>query len=206
MSHDPLIGSVLGDWYRIIQVIGEGSVGKVYLAEHISHQLRSAIKVLRAEYTDHAEIAERFRREARAISRLEHPNIVRLERTGQTERRQIYIVMEYIEGPSLRDVLREKSRQPLTRALDIIKQVCDAAAFAHQQSIIHRDFKPENLLLVPRKGLVARDLVKVLDFGMAKILASSESQVVTREGQVFGTPAYMSPEQCLGQPVSVFSA
>ena len=198
---DNLIGTLLGDSYRLIRVLGEGSVGKVYLAEHVKLGWQSAIKVLRLEYTDHLEIVERFRREARAISRLEHPNIVRLERTGQTPLNQIYMVMEYIPGPSLRQVQREVKPFPLLRALDILKQVCEAVGYAHGKGIIHRDLKPENLLIVSRKGRMNRDVVKILDFGMAKVLGGKETQQLTQEGQVFGTPAYMSPEQCLGRTV-----
>ncbi len=198
---DPLIGSILADSYRIIRVLGKGSVGRVYLDEQVSTGWQSAIKILRPEYADHREIVQRFRREARAISRLEHPNIVRLERSGQTPDEQVYLVMEYIRGPSLRQLQRNVKPVPLERALDILQQVCAGVGYAHGKGIVHRDLKPENVLLITRKGRVTRDLVKLLDFGMAKILGGEDSAVVTREGQVFGTPAYMSPEQCMGRDV-----
>ena len=198
---DPLIGTILADSYRIIRVLGKGSVGRVYLGEQLTTGWQSAIKILRPEYTNHTEIVQRFRREGRAISRLEHPNIVRLERTGHTPDGQVFLVMEYIRGPSLRQLQRTVKPLPLDRALDILHQICEGVGYAHAEGIVHRDLKPENVLLIPRKGRVTRDLVKLLDFGMAKILGGEESAVVTREGQVFGTPAYMSPEQCMGRDV-----
>ncbi len=204
MGHDELIGMVLGERYRLRKLIGVGTIGMVYVADHTTLRRRSAIKILRREFLSDPDIVERFRREARAISRLDHRNIVRIEGFGRTDDGRLYLVMEYIRGPSLRDLLRKPDPPALARSLSILKQLCDAVAFANRQEIIHRDLKPENLLLMPRRGRREKDLVKVLDFGMAKI-RGSDSRTVTREGEVFGTPAYMAPEQCYGSPADTFT-
>ncbi len=201
MKRDPLIGRVIDDRFRIRSLIGSGSVGRVYLAEHLHLGRPSAIKVLKQQFTDDSNIIGRFRREARATSRLVHQGIVRVEAFGSTDDQLFFLVLEYVEGPSLRSLIKDSEGfVPLERALEILRQLSDAVAYAHHQGVIHRDLKPDNVLLIPRKGRHSRDIVKILDFGLAKILESEESLELTSEGDVFGTPAYMAPEQCMGAP------
>lgn len=199
MSQDGLIGHVVDGRFRIECSIGRGSVGNVYLSEHIHTGRQSAIKVLLPEFAVDEEIAGRFRREALVSSGLDHSNIVRVENFGELEDGRLFLAMEYARGPSLRDVIRSQPKPPLYRVLSILMQLCDAVHYAHEAGVVHRDLKPDNLVLMPRKGRLVRDHVKVLDFGLAKMLHSSEIAALTLEGQVFGTPAYMSPEQCRGQ-------
>jgi eukaryotic-like serine/threonine-protein kinase len=195
-----MIGETFGN-YRAIELIGEGGMGVVYLAEHPGIGRRAAIKILRAGLTDNAELTKRFFNEARAANAIRHPGIVEVYDCGTLASGTSYIVMELLEGENLAVRLRRVGRLPLVDARRVAAQTASALAAAHTAGIVHRDLKPDNLFLVPDDRDAASEMVKVLDFGIAKLgqdLNRSSVSVRTRTGSVMGTPAYMSPEQCRG--------
>jgi serine/threonine-protein kinase len=196
MAQDPLVGRVLADRFAILERIGEGGTGVVYKAKQLSVDRIIAIKVLGAHVSTDPSWVKRFHNEARAASRLDHPNTVRLIDFGQTKEGLLFIAMEFLHGRSLREVLEQEKRLPAPRALRIVSQMCQSLAEAHNQGIIHRDIKPDNVHIENRGG---GDFVKVLDFSVAKL--DAPDALVTRAGVVFGTPAYMSPEQGRGVPL-----
>jgi serine/threonine protein kinase len=193
-----VVGQILGDRYRILRRLGQGGMGEVFLAEHVTLGRKEALKILRAEFADHPDFVSRFRREARATNRVQHPNIVSVYDFGRLPDGRFFLAMEYAEGKRLDVLLREAGPLPLVRALPLLVQLADAVGAAHARGVIHRDLKPENLILVEHHG--RSDVLKVLDFGIAKIIAPDhhESRALSRRGDVFGTPAYMSPEQFRG--------
>jgi len=200
MSGNSLVGSVIAGRFRVVEQLGEGSMGEVYVAEHTVLNRKLAIKVLKTEVETEPRLVERFRREARAASRLDHPNIVYIADFGQTEDGRLYLAMEYTPG---RDLYEEMERflpghMPLDRALKLVIQIAQALESAHNAGVVHRDLKPENMLLIEDRA--GGERVKILDFGMAKILGDSEDYQLTRQGEVFGSPAYMSPEQITSGP------
>ena len=194
-----MIGETFGN-YRVTELIGEGGMGVVYLAEHPGIGRRAAIKILRPGLTDNAEMTKRFFNEARAANAIRHPGIVEVYDCGTLASGTSYIVMELLEGENLAARLRTIGRLPAPDARRIAAQTASALAAAHAAGIVHRDLKPDNLFLVPDERDAALEMVKVLDFGIAKLgqQASNTSSVRTRTGSVMGTPAYMSPEQCRG--------
>ena len=185
-----LVGQTLFGTYTVTAKLGEGAMGNVYLAEQEKTGQRLAVKLLNERAAKDAETVARFLREARVISMLTHPNIVRVFIFGETKSGSSYMAMEHVEGTGLD---REVSRgaMPEERAIDIARQMVDAIGEAHDLGIMHRDLKPENVLLTEHRG--RRDFVKILDFGIAKV--KNTSQQLTQSGIVYGTPAYMSPEQ-----------
>jgi serine/threonine protein kinase len=192
----PLIGATVGN-YRVMAKLGEGGMGIVYLAEHPLIGKRVALKVLHEEHGRNPEIITRFFNEARAVNEIGHPNIVDILDYGVVHLPHgggfVYIIMEYLAGePLARLLLREAPLAP-ERALAIAGQVAEALAAAHQKGVVHRDLKPDNIIIG------AGDRVKVLDFGIAKLTNLDGAAVQTRTGVVLGTPAYMSPEQCEGR-------
>jgi len=194
-----MIGQTFGN-YRALELIGEGGMGVVYLAEHPGIGRRAAIKILRPGLTDNPEITKRFFNEARAANAIRHPGIVEVFDCGTLPSGTSYIVMELLDGENLAARLRSRGRMPMADARRIAAQTASALAAAHAAGIVHRDLKPDNLFLVPDDRDNALEMVKVLDFGIAKLGqdASRTSSVRTRTGSVMGTPAYMSPEQCRG--------
>ncbi|MBX3193002.1 MAG: protein kinase [Labilithrix sp.] len=196
-------GEVISGRYRIQKVLGEGGMGAVYLAEHTLMKKLVAMKLLHPEMSDNAEVIARFEREAMAAARIQHPNVVAATDCGKTDDGAFFLVLEYIEGTSLRDVL-EAGPMPAHRTLRIARQIALALERAHEAGIVHRDLKPENVMLVQREG--DPDFVKVLDFGIAKLSAeaapAAAAQPLTRLGTVLGTPEYMAPEQALGAAVT----
>jgi eukaryotic-like serine/threonine-protein kinase len=202
-----LVGRVLSERYRIESLLGEGGMGAVYLAEHVLMRKRLAVKVLHAEMTRMPEMVARFEREAMAAAHIEHPNVAAATDFGKLENGAFFLVLEYVEGTSLRDLIEKGPVEP-RRALHIAHQIASALARASVLGIVHRDLKPENVMLVVRNG--DPDFVKVLDFGIAKVpvgelsmrgAGSDPGQVLTQLGMVYGTPEYMAPEQALGQEV-----
>ena len=180
-------------------------MGAVYVVEHIAMRKRMALKVLHREMGDNAEVLARFEREAIAAAHVDHPNVAAASDFGRTADGQFFMVLEYIDGKSLRVALDEGRAMTEARAVGLTRQIASALVRAHEQGVVHRDLKPENVMLVARDG---GEQVKVLDFGIAKLhgeLAASNvqpgGQPLTRLGVVFGTPEYMSPEQALGQAV-----
>jgi serine/threonine protein kinase len=194
-----LIDSEVDGRYRVIELIGEGGMGKVYLAEHVEIGKRVALKVLHPSYSRMPDLVERFRREARAASRIGHPNIVDVTDSGTTADGSVYFVMEYLEGVELGSVIEREGALDVARALKITGQICRALAAAHREGIIHRDLKPENIYLITRDGTA--DVVKVLDFGIAKTTEAEAARErrLTSPGMAMGTPEYMSPEQAAGR-------
>jgi len=195
-----LIGSEVDGRYRVIELIGEGGMGKVYLAEHVEIGKRVALKVLHPSYSRMPDLVERFRREARAASKIGHPNIVDVTDSGTTADGSVYFVMEYLEGVELGSVIEREGALDVARALKITGQICRALSAAHREGIIHRDLKPENIFLIARDGTA--DVVKVLDFGIAKTTEAEAARErrLTSPGMAMGTPEYMSPEQAAGRP------
>ena len=164
------VGEVLDDKYRLEQLLGSGGMGAVYLATHLGTERYVALKLIAPQFMRNEEFVERFKREARAAGRLRHPNVVDVTDFGfatVTNGRVAYLVMEYLDGCTLGDVLAEEQRLPLDWVVDILEQVCSAVHEAHQQGIIHRDLKPDNIWLEPTR--LGGYRVKVLDFGIAKL-------------------------------------
>ncbi|MCS6912571.1 MAG: protein kinase [Myxococcales bacterium] len=192
---DKLIGSVIERW-KIVRKIGEGGMGRVFEAEHTEIGRRVAIKILHPVYSRTPEVVARFRMEARAASRIGHPNIVEVTDSGTTADGAFYFVMELLEGVDLADTLSRETRLPVTRALSISLQVANALCAAHQINIVHRDLKPENIYLIRRES--NSDFVKILDFGIAKSLEEEKIRL-TSPGMAMGTPEYMAPEQAAGK-------
>lgn len=197
-SQDPLIGRTLAGRYLIRGRLGQGGMGVVYKADHIGLDKPVAIKFLLDKYTEDREVLTRFHREARTSSRIGHENIIDITDIGETEDGRNYIVMEYLEGADLAEVLESSGPMPAARAADIITQVLHGLAAAHEKNIIHRDMKPENVFIIQRDG---RDFVKIMDFGISKIIDAHDSKVrLTETGAVIGTPIYMAPEQAKALP------
>ena len=198
---DPLIGRKLDGRYEVLGRLGEGGVGVVYRGRQTQLGRLVAIKVLQQDAAASPEWRRRFEREARALSVLAHPNVVTVTDSG-IDRGVPFLVMELLQGKTLADLIKEKGPLPLWRALDIARQLLRGLAFAHGKGIVHRDLKPANVFLqaLPDEA----DHVRLLDFGMAKFLDGSSqrnlAETQTRAGVVFGTPAYMSPEQAKGGP------
>jgi len=195
----PAIGAVLDERYEITGLLGQGGMGHVLSARHVVLGNRLAIKVLRREMTRDAEIVERFRREARAASAIGHSGIVAVKDFGALPSGASYYVMEHVEGQSVAEALAEARAFPLARALDVVRQMANALGAAHAAGIVHRDVKPENVLLTKTFDGHA-DQVKILDFGIAKLDFASRLSGAHR---VLGTPAYMSPEQARGQTLDL---
>ena len=192
-----LIGQVVADRYHITKKLGEGGMGAVYLGEHVKMGRKSAIKVMTQAMANDPDAVSRFNREASNASRLSHPNICQIYDFGETSDGLIYLAMEFIEGCSLSDLVEREGALPLPRAAGILRQSADALQVAHDQTIVHRDIKPDNIMIVQAKD--GSDVAKVVDFGIAKAVAGDETgQKVTKTGLVVGTPEYMSPEQLSG--------
>jgi eukaryotic-like serine/threonine-protein kinase len=194
--NDPLIGQVLDGRYKIEKVLGEGGMGIVYKAVHTSLGKALAIKVLRPEVSKNEEIVQRFRQEAQSASQIGHPHIIDISDFGTLPDGSTYFAMEYLLGKSLTVAMAEQ-RFTTERTIHVVRQLAGALGAAHEIGIVHRDLKPDNVQLIDRGG--QKDFVKVLDFGIAKVGGSTSK--LTQAGQVFGTPHYMSPEQCAGTNV-----
>jgi hypothetical protein len=195
------IGTVLGS-YRLLQQIGAGGMGRVFVAEHVRLGRRVALKVLRSEYSGNIEAVQRFFSEARAVNCINHENIIEVSDFIESSTGPSFYIMELLSGVDLRTLEDREGILPLRRALDIALQVTRGVGAAHDAGVIHRDLKPDNIFLIERGG--SRDFVKLLDFGVAKLTNDQLDQASahrTSAGLVVGTPDYMSPEQAYGQPV-----
>lgn len=202
---DPLIGKVVARKYSVEQCIGEGGMGRVYRARQLVLDKRVVLKVLHQELLSDARTVARFQREARAASRLNHPNSINILDFGVAEDGELFIAMEYVDGHDLHHLLTNEWPLSEPRIIRIVSQVLSALADAHAAGVIHRDLKPENVMVEPRRGGES-DVVKVLDFGIAKIVDTAEAgPALTRAGFVCGTPEYMSPEQAKGAPLDARS-
>ncbi|WP_394833675.1 serine/threonine protein kinase [Pendulispora rubella] len=207
---ESLLGTVISGRYRIEKLLGEGGMGAVYQAEHTHMRKRLAVKVLHAEMSRLPEVVARFEREAMAAAHIDHPNVATATDFGKLEDGSFFLVLEYVEGRSLRDAIAAGPLE-VGRAMRILRQIAAALQRAHALGIVHRDLKPENVMLIERDS--EPDFVKVLDFGIAKVpvaelsrdehnRAGPAGQALTQLGMVYGTPEYMAPEQALGQNVT----
>lgn len=202
---DPLIGTVLAQGYRLMEQIGRGAMGSVYRAESVDDPDEVvAVKVLHKSLLNDVEPVRRFQLEAKLTSRLSHRNIVSVDDYGVIDDGRPYMIMDIIEGTGINDIIEREGPMDVLRALPIFQQLASGLAHAHANNIVHRDVKLSNIMLVNIGQ--QRDVVKLVDFGIAKEfdldseLASSHESV-TAAGQVVGSPLYMSPEQCMGQPL-----
>jgi serine/threonine protein kinase len=189
-------GTLLGDTYRIVRRIGGGGMGEVYEARHERLDHRYAVKLLHPSMRDHPEALPRFMREAQITSRLRHPSIVAVTDFNTLPSGQAYLVMEYLEGESLGQLLGRTGPLPLERVVGITDQLSAALTAAHGQGVVHRDMHPRNVFVLPPSG-GERERIKILDFGISKM--ASVSQTITGVATVLGTPQYMSPEQAEGR-------
>jgi serine/threonine-protein kinase len=194
---DPWLGRVVDARYRVLARVGSGGMGVVYRVEHLRLGKIAAMKMLSPATAGNREMVQRFRREAQAVSRLNHPNIVQTFDFGQWDG-ALYLVMEYVKGDDLSALLRRDGALPFARAARLFVQVCSALTEAHDSGIIHRDLKPENLMVIRRRD--GSEHAKVLDFGLAKLREREDSAAaITSGAQVLGTPYYMAPEQVRGE-------
>jgi serine/threonine-protein kinase len=192
---DPYLGRTIAGKFQILDLLGQGGMGKVYRAKHVTLEKTVCIKMLRPALLDDHTVVGRFEREAKSASRLNHGNSIQVLDFGQDEFGTLYIAMEFVSGKDLRKTLRDEFPLGEERICHIVGQVLSALAEAHAQNVIHRDLKPENIMLEQRRG--EPDFVKVLDFGIAKI-QDPDVPGLTRADVVCGTPLYMSPEQATG--------
>jgi len=204
--NDHYLGQEVAGQFRIVEKIGKGGMGAVYKAEQPDMNRYVAIKILHSRYLSRSDLVSRFRREARAMSQLSHPNTARVFLYGQLDDGACYFVMEYLAGQNLAQIVRAEGAMKPRRAIRIMTQVCSALEEAHQAGIVHRDLKPENIFVTSQGGI--RDFPKVLDFGLAKVTERQMrpgSMVLTQQGMVFGTPEFMSPEQAHGKTLDARS-
>ena len=205
VNPDPLIGRILDGKYELTAQLGKGGMSVVYRARRVRIGDDVAVKILMGKFvTDEAALA-RFRREARAAAMLHHPNVITIHDFGETddELAPAFIVMEFVRGTPLRDLLSSEKQFPVERALRMMRGICAGVGAAHRQGVVHRDLKPENILVVAPDDDYEFESVRVVDFGLAKLLADADSS--TNAAVVLGTPFYMSPEQCMGEPLDTRS-
>src|SRR5712691_11030400 len=197
---DPLIGRVFDGKYRLDERLGGGGMGTVYRATHLLIERPVAVKVLSQRFVGDETAQQRFRREARASGRMQHPNAVMVNDFGATKDGYLYIVMELLEGLTLRDLLGREGPLDSARSVSFMLQASSAVGAAHEAKLIHRDLKPANIFVEQRPNMPA--VVKVLDFGVAKFIVGEQEDddfnTLTQVGAIIGTPRYMSPEQCSG--------
>lgn len=197
-DQDPLIGKTLHEKYRILELLGAGGMSRVYKAQQTLTRKIVALKLLNKHLSSNPTMMRRFQAEAQASHHLAHQNIITVYDFGITEDNQPFIIMDYLEGRPLSDIVKTWGQLSIDRCLSIAKQILEALEHAHESGVLHRDLKPSNIVLIAAGDNT--DYVKLVDFGIAKILpkAGLEAQELTQSGDVFGSPLYMSPEQCLG--------
>jgi serine/threonine-protein kinase len=204
---DVMIGQTLGGKYKVIRLLGEGGMGAVYEGEQQlgTTKRKVAVKTLHPHLSRDAKVKARFEREVGTIAELEHPNTIQVYDFGTSDAGILYIVMEFLQGKSLADLLEKEGPMVPDRVAHIMEQICGSLGEAHGRGIVHRDLKPDNVVLVERAG--KKDFVKVLDFGIAKRSKEEDKneQKLTQQGMVLGTPPYMSPEQFTGKPIDARS-
>src|SRR6185295_3597376 len=193
-TDDPLLGQSLASKYLVEKLIKRGGMGSVYLGKHMLMDKTVAIKVLRPSLALDDDVVRRFSREAKAASRISHPHAVSVTDFGESENGVVFLVMEYLDGHTLKDVIKSEGPMQLDRVCEIVRQVSGALDAAHEQGVVHRDLKSDNIMLSKATG---GEWAKVLDFGIAKIQQTDTiDDDITAANLVIGTPQYMSPEQC----------
>jgi len=199
-----LVGQTFADRYEILSLLGHGGMSIVYLARHKFMNRKVAIKVLHPEMTTDLNNVKRFRQEAEAVSTLQHPHLINVFDFGLSLEGEAFLVMDYVEGVTLNDILRKEGTLSLERFVNVFSQTCDALQHAHERGVIHRDLKPSNIMLVKEPN--GSESVRVIDFGIAKLDYKHRTAAnLTQPGEVFGSPTYMSPEQCMGVPTDARS-
>ncbi|HYG11619.1 MAG TPA: serine/threonine-protein kinase [Pyrinomonadaceae bacterium] len=204
---DPLLGHTLDSKYELVARLGEGGMGAVYRARRVHIGDEVAVKVLHQSFVADGDAVERFRREARAAAMLRHPNVVTIHDFGEArgESAPAYIVMELVEGVSLRVLLRSVGKLAPARAVALMQDICAGVGAAHRRQIVHRDLKPDNIIILPPDAEGERETAKVVDFGIAKLRDHAALPTLTQAGTLIGTPYYMSPEQCRGDALDARS-
>jgi tetratricopeptide (TPR) repeat protein len=198
-EYDPRLGTMINERYLLLASLGEGGMGTVYHARHVLMDKPVAIKLIHAELAHIEDVTKRFEREARSSSRLSDPHCITVTDFGTAEDGSLYLVMELLHGESLADLIDREGALPIPETLRITSQILKALSHAHGQGVVHRDLKPENVMLVTHGD--EKNFVKILDFGIAKLMSGGAGESLTRSGVVFGTPKYLSPEQALGDDV-----
>lgn len=201
-STEPLIGQVIADRYRVVSKLGEGGMGRVYLAEHVRMGRKCAVKMINPELARTEAAIARFNREAANASQINHPHVAQVYDFGEGPDRTVYLAMEYVEGETMSALVRREGPLTVRRAATLMKQVAEALAAAHHRGIVHRDLKPDNILVTRQYD--GSECIKVVDFGIAKTVQPDGSdtgsgQTLTSAGVSVGTPEYMSPEQLAGE-------
>ena len=201
---DPLIGSTLAGRYVIEDLIGEGGMGRVYRARHAELPRRFAIKILFGELAALSDMRARFRMEAESAARLDHTNLVPVVDVGETDEGLLYLAMEHVDGRSLATIIDDEGPLDPARAVSLARRMCRGLQHAHERGMVHRDFKPDNVLVVEKDGV---EVPRIADFGLAVLTedAGGGAGRLTRKGETMGTPPYMSPEQLTGRPVDARS-
>ncbi len=204
-DRDQLVGKIIGGHYVILELIGEGGMSQVYKATHMLLNRTVAVKYILPRFVYDLPAVKRFQQEAQAATALSHPNICAVNEFGIDSEGRSYLVMDYIEGVSLAKLLDDEKRLTVERALEIFSQVSHGLEHAHSRGVIHRDITPGNIIIVKEKD--GTECVKLVDFGIAKLVKADgdDKPNLTRTGEIFGTPSYMSPEQCLGRNVDTRS-
>lgn len=206
-AQESWIGRVIDERYRVVELLGEGGMGAVYVAEHLKLHKQVALKVIRAQFAGDGDLAARFAREAMAAAQFEHPHVASAIDYGTLPEGGAYLVMQLVRGRSLTEVLQKRGRLGWAKAAEIGAQIADALSASAAAGIVHRDLKPDNVLIQRRDD--GTDLVKILDFGIAHVPVNDRNapegakpdEKLTRIGAIVGTPGYMSPEQAVGDPV-----
>ncbi len=197
-----LVGSVIADRYKITKLLGEGGMGRVYLAEHVRLPQKAAIKVLHPGMVKDNDAVARFNREAANAAKIEHDRVARVFDFGETRDGLVYLAMEFVPGRTIRALLTDEGTLTPTRAASLTYQIAEGLDAAHRIGIVHRDLKPDNIIVMTDDQ--GTDRSKVVDFGIAKAVGGNDTQL-TRTGMVVGTPEFMSPEQVLGEPLDARS-
>ena len=198
---DPRIGLILDSKYKLIESLGQGGMGSIFRAQRLHIGDEVAVKLLHHDLVREQKALERFRREARAAASIRHPNVVSIHdfNDGSSAATQPYIVMELVRGVSVGDLLRREGRMTPERAVRLMHDICTGVGVAHRQGLLHRDLKPDNVIVVPPSHEGDEETAKVVDFGLAKVRDVAASTALTHTGAVIGTLYYMSPEQCSGE-------
>lgn len=199
VAQDPLIGTILENKYEILSVLGHGGMGVVYKARDVLIDRIVAIKMLKSQLVSNSMNLKRFNQEGKAASRINHPHVITIHEFAISPQGQPFIVMDFLQGPALSQEIKRFGSIGADRTIKIITQACHGLKHAHLQGVVHRDLKPSNIVLIDYDG--EKDFVKVVDFGVAKLIsgAGHDLQRLTQDGEVCGSPIYMSPEQCRGE-------